>query len=96
MAKRSKKKVNPWQILVTVLAVIFSILAFVGLLAFVWHEIFIVIFSYFPRHIQQILVQDIYLSGGIGVFVLISIATVLWYARTKMEAEPFTPVKPGK
>ncbi|NIU85701.1 MAG: hypothetical protein GWN17_16165, partial [Candidatus Korarchaeota archaeon] len=56
------------------------------LLAFVWHDIFMVIFSYFPRNIQQILVQDIYLSGGIGVFVLIGIAAVLWYARTKIEA----------
>ena len=80
----SKKKVNPWRILVAVLAAAFSILAFIGLLAFIWHEIFMVVFSYFPRDIQQILVQDIYLSGGIGVFVLISIAAVLWYARTKI------------
>ena len=80
----SKKKVNPWRILVAVLAAAFSVLAFIGLLAFIWHDIFMAIFSYFPRDIQQILVQDIYLSGGIGVFVLISIAAVLWYARTKI------------
>ena len=84
MAKRRKGEVNPWRILVAVLAAAFSALAFVGLLAFVWHEIFMVVFSYFPRDIQQVLVQDIYLSGGIGVFVLISIAAVLWYARTKI------------
>jgi len=83
LAKR--RKVNPWRVLVAVLAAAFSVLAFIGLLAFIWHEIFIVVFSYFPRDIQQILVQDIYLSGGIGVFVLISIAAVLWYARTKIE-----------
>jgi len=86
MAKRSKKKVNPWRVLVAVLAAAFSVLAFIGLLAFIWHDIFMVIFSYFSRDIQQILVQDIYLSGGIGVFVLTGIAAVLWYARTKMEA----------
>jgi hypothetical protein len=82
MAKRSK--FNPWRILVAVLAAAFSILAFIGLLAFIWHDIFMVIFSYFPRDIQQVLVQDIYLSGGIGVFVLTGIAAVLWYAQTKM------------
>ena len=81
----SKKKVNPWRILVAVLAAAFSVLAFIGLLAFIWHDIFMAIFSYFPRDIQQVLVEDIYLSGGIGVFVLISIAAVLWYARTKIE-----------
>lgn len=84
MAKR--RKINPWRVLVALLAAAFSVLAFIGLLAFIWHEIFIVIFSYFPRDIQQVLVQDIYLSGGIGVFVLIGIAAVLWYARTKIEA----------
>jgi hypothetical protein len=84
MAKR--RKFNPWRMLVAVLATIFSALAFIGLLAFIWHDIFMVIFSYFPRDIQQVLVQDIYLSGGIGVFVLTGIAAVLWYARTKIEA----------
>ncbi len=89
MAKRSKgskKRANPWRILVAVLAAIFSALAFTGLLAFIWHDIFVVIFSYFPRDIQQILVQDIYLSGGIGVFVLTGVAAVLWFITTKIEA----------
>jgi len=84
MAKR--RKVNPWRILVAVLAAAFSVLAFIGLLAFIWHDIFMFIFHYFPRDIQQVLVHDIYLSGGIGVFVLTGIAAVLWYARTKIEA----------
>ncbi len=84
--KSRPKKRYPLRTSVTVFAIIFSILAAIGLLAFVWHDIFMVIFSYFPRNIQQILVQDIYLSGGIGVFVLIGIAAVLWYARTKIEA----------
>jgi hypothetical protein len=85
-SKGSKKRANPWRILVAVLAAIFSALAFIGLLAFIWHDMFIVMFSYFPRDIQQVLVQDIYLSGGIGVFVLTGVAAVLWFIRTKIEA----------
>lgn len=77
-------KVNPWRVLVALLAAAFSVLAFIGLLAFIWHDIFMAIFHYFPRDIQQVLVHDIYLSGGIGVFVLTGIAAVLWFVRTKI------------
>jgi len=72
--------------LVTVLAIIFSILAAVGLLAFVWPTMFIAIFTHFPPVIQHIVVTDIFLKGGIGLWVFITIAAVLWYVRGKITA----------
>ena len=74
------------KILVTVLAIIFSILATVGLLAFVWPSMFIAIFTHFPRVIQHIVVTDLFLKGGIGLWVFVTISAILWYVRGKITA----------
>ncbi len=82
--KSFPKRRYPLKTFVTVLAIIFSILAAVGLLAFVWPSMFIAIFTHFPRVIQHLVVTDIFLKGGIGLWVFITISAILWYARGKM------------
>ena len=76
----------PVRTFITVLAVIFSILAAVGLLAFVWPSMFIAIFIHFPRVIQHLVVTDIFLKGGIGLWVFVTISAILWYVRGKITA----------
>ncbi len=84
--KSHNKRRYPLKTIITVLAIIFSILAAIGLLAFVWPSMFIAIFTYFPRLIQNLVVTDIFLRGGIGLWVFVTISAVLWYVRGKMTA----------
>jgi len=91
MPEQNRKKSRnerryPVRTFITVLAVIFSILAAVGLLAFVWPTMFIAIFTHFPRVIQHLVVTDIFLKGGIGLWVFVTISAVLWYVRGKITA----------
>ena len=91
MPEQNRKKSRnerryPVRTFITVLAVIFSILAAVGLLAFVWPSMFIAIFTHFPRVIQHLVVTDIFLKGGIGLWVFVTISAILWYVRGKITA----------
>jgi hypothetical protein len=82
--KSYPKRRYPVQTFITVLAIIFSKLAAVGLLAFVWPSMFIAIFTHFPRVIQHIVVTDLFLKGGIGLWVFVTISAILWYVRGKI------------
>jgi hypothetical protein len=84
--KSRPKRRYPLKTIITVLAIIFSILAFAGLLAFTWHAMFIKVFDYLPPAIQHALVMDIFPRGGIGLWVFITISAILWYVRGKMTA----------
>ena len=82
--KSYPKRRYPVRTFITVLAINFSLLAAVGLLAFVWPSMFISIFTHFPRVIQHIVVTDLFLKGGIGLWVFVTISAILWYVRGKI------------
>jgi hypothetical protein len=70
--------------LVTVLAVIFAILALGAFVAFLSPMMFIKLLGYLPPDIQDMIFFDILLRGGTGLWAFVVIAGILWYVRGKI------------
>jgi hypothetical protein len=72
------------KLLVAVLAVVFSILALAGLLAFISPTLAIALGSKLPEDVQLILLTDILLRGGTGLWVFLILSGVLWWVWTRI------------
>ena len=70
--------------LVTVFALVFSVLALAGLVAFISPSLAIALGSKLPADVQAILITDIFLRGGTGLWVFLVLSGVLWWVWTRM------------
>lgn len=74
----------PLRIFVTILAVIFSILALGAVIAFLSPMMFIKLLGYLPPDISDTIFLDIILRGGTGLWVFVIVSAILWYIRSKI------------
>ncbi|NLE90010.1 MAG: hypothetical protein GX602_03620 [Dehalococcoidales bacterium] len=84
--KKPKKGVSFKQILkiiVTVFAIIFSIMACIGLIYFVSPMLTLTILSNLPADIQSALFLDFLLRGGTGFITSLIFSAVLWWIRIR-------------
>lgn len=70
--------------LVTLFAVVFSVLALAGLVAFISPTLALTLGSKLPQDVQAILLTDILLRGGTGLWVFLILSGVLWWVRTRI------------
>jgi len=85
--KHYYKRHYPLRTFVTILAVIFSILALGAFIAFLSPMMFIKLLSYLPGDIQDIIFMDLFLRGGTGLWIFVIISAILWYIEAKYERE---------
>ena len=69
---------------VTIIAVCMSVLALAGLVAFISPSLALTLASKLPPDIQGILLTDLLIKGGTGLWVFAIISGVLWWARTRI------------
>jgi len=74
------------QTFVTVLAVIFTILAVVAFVAYASPMMFIELLSHLLSNIGDVIFMDIVLRGGTGLLVFAIGSAILWYARSRIQA----------
>lgn len=74
----------PLRTFVTILAVIFSVLALGAFVAFLSPTTFIKLLLYLPPDIQDAIFFDIILRGGTGLWVFVIVSAILWYIRGKI------------
>ncbi len=84
--KSYHKSHYPLRTLVTLLAIIFSILALGAFIAFLSPMMFIKMLSYLPGDIQDIIFMDLFLRGGTGLWIFVIISAILWYIKGKIRA----------
>ncbi len=72
------------RLLVTVFAVMFSILALVGFIGFLSPMLFFSLIEKLPPDTQEWVVMDLIFRGGTGVWIFAIIAGVLWWFRTRI------------
>lgn len=70
--------------LVILLALIFSVLALAGLVAFVSPTLAMGLASKLPSDIQNVLLADLLLRGGTGLWVFLVLSGVLWWVQTRI------------
>jgi len=69
---------------VTIIAVITSILALVGLIGLISPSIASTLTGGLPTNIQDMLLADVFLRGGAGLWVFTTISGALWWIRRKI------------
>ena len=69
---------------VTLFALVFSVLALVGLIAFVSPTLALTLGSKLPEDVQAILLTDVLLRGGTGLWIFLVLSGVLWWVRTRI------------
>ena len=70
--------------LVTVLALAMSVLSLTGLIAFISPTLALALGSKLSNDLQDILLTDVLLRGGTGLWVFLILLGVFWYARTSI------------
>ena len=69
---------------VTIIAVVTSILALVGLIGLMSPSLASTLTSGLPANIQDMLLADLFLRGGAGLWVFTTISGALWWSRRKI------------
>lgn len=70
--------------LVVILALVFSIFALAGLVAFISPTLAMGLASKLPSDIQGVLLTDLFLRGGTGLWVFLILSGVLWWVQTRI------------
>ena len=70
--------------LITIFALVFSVFALVGLLAFISPTLFVNMVVKLPADVQDMIFVDLFLRGGTGVWIFVILSGVLWWVRTKI------------
>ena len=84
--KSYHKRHYPLRTFITILAIIFTVVALAAFIGFLSPMMFIKLLGYLPPDIQNAIFMDIFLRGGTGLWVFVIISGILWYVRGKIRA----------
>lgn len=70
--------------LVILFALVFSLFALAGLVAFISPTLAMSIASKLPPDIQNVLFMDLLLRGGTGLWVFLVLSGILWWVQTRI------------
>ena len=70
--------------LVIILALVFSVFALAGLVAFISPTLAMALASELPPDVQDVLLMDLILRGGTGLWVFLVLSGVLWWVQTRI------------
>jgi ABC-type Fe3+-siderophore transport system permease subunit len=74
-----RRRRSPLRIVLTVIAVITTFFAILGLFYYISPTLFIRLMSFLPASIQEAMFWDFLLRGGTGFWIFAIVSGILWY-----------------